>query len=177
LTARGRLAITLRYLATGDSFLTIATSYLIGRDTVAKIVWETCSIIWDQLQSVYLQPPDVEQWKAIAREFWLKWQFPNCVGAIDGKHVRIQAPKNSGSTFYNYKNFHSIVLLASCDARYQFNMVDIGAAGSQSDGGILQSSEFGIRLVHNALNLPPDNCLPESNIRHHLYFSEMKPSH
>nr|XP_049701701.1 uncharacterized protein LOC126055632 [Helicoverpa armigera] len=36
--------------------------------------------------------PDEEKWKNIEKEFFEKWNYPNRIGALDGKHVEILAP-------------------------------------------------------------------------------------
>lgn len=53
--------------------------------------------------SHYVCPPNETQWKHIIEGFLEKWNLPNCVGAIDGKHIAIQAPPNTGSLYFNYK--------------------------------------------------------------------------
>ncbi|KAL0868285.1 hypothetical protein ABMA27_007815 [Loxostege sticticalis] len=123
-----------RFLATGDSFVSIAFSYRLGVSTVHKIVKEVCSAIIERLMSETMPVPTKEQWQKIAEEFWNTWNFPNCIGAIDGKHVQITAPANSGSQFFNYKKTFSIVLMAIVDADYKFICVDVGAYGKNSDG-------------------------------------------
>ena len=159
-----------RFLATGDSFPSLAWNYRIGISTCCQIINETCQAIWDALHEEYLPVPDENEYKRIAYFFNELWNLPNCVGAIDGKHVVIQAPSNSGSQFFNYKKTHSIVLMAVCNAQYCFTHVDIGAYGSQSDGGIFRNSEFGRRLTNDLLPLPQPASLPQSEIPVPYYF-------
>jgi len=73
--------------------------------------------------------PTCTTWSQIVDDFWDLWNFPNCIGVIDGKHVKAQAFPNSGSKFFNYKHSFSVVLLALVDARYKFTVVYIGAYG------------------------------------------------
>lgn len=107
--------------------------------------------------------PNEDNWNAIATEFWERWQFPNCIGALDGKHVTIQAPKLSGSLYWNYKKSYSIVLLALVDPSYNFIVVDVGVYGKNSDGGIFSNSNFGKALHNGTLNVPKKRALPETD--------------
>ncbi|XP_018404639.1 PREDICTED: uncharacterized protein LOC108781195, partial [Cyphomyrmex costatus] len=166
-----RLAITLRYLATGDQMLSVALAYRVGESTAHIIVKETCSIIANVLIPIYMKHPTEEEWIEISRDFLELWNLPNCVGAIDGKHITIQAPPNSGSMYFNYKKTYSIVLMAACNARYKFTLFDVGAYGSESDGGILSRSDFGRSLYAGTLNIPGVIArLPESDIKLPYYF-------
>nr|CAI5867877.1 unnamed protein product [Callosobruchus analis] len=108
--------------------------------------------------------PSLEQWQKIEEGFRTKWNYPNCVGAIGGKHVVFEKPPNTGSQFYNYKKEFSIVLLALVDADYRFITVDVGGYGRNSDGGIFRSSQLGKKLLSNQLNLPEPKPLPQTNI-------------
>ena len=90
----------------------------------------------------------------IATDFKEKWQYPNCIGALDGKHIKIKPPAKSGSYYFNYKHHFSIVLLAIVDANYKFIYIDVGCNGRISDGGVFRNSSLYPALMQNTLNVP-----------------------
>jgi hypothetical protein len=161
------------FLATGDSFYTISCSYRVGVSTVCEIVHETTQVIWRSLCNEYMTVPDKKAWIAISEQFRVKWNFPNCLGAIDGKHVAMQAPNNAGSLYFNYKGTHSIVLLAVVDADLRFIIIDVGATGRFSDGGIFARSQFGQQLLEGKLDLPPPAPLsPGGQPQPHVFVAD-----
>ncbi|XP_069829041.1 uncharacterized protein [Dendropsophus ebraccatus] len=153
--AEQRLAATLRFLATGRSLKDLRFTTAISQPMLSRIIPETCRAIVLALKDEYLKfPKSPEEWKIKAQGFEEQWQFPNCGGSIDGKHIRISQPPNSGSFYYNYKGFFSIILMAVVDANYEFLMVDVGKNGRVSDGGVLELTTFYNMLREGRLGLP-----------------------
>ena len=77
-----------------------------------------------------------------AEIFQERANFPNCVAAIDGKHIRLIKPIDTGPEYFNYKNFFSVLLLAMRDSNYKFVFIDVGAPGSASDSTTFKNSKF-----------------------------------
>ncbi|GAU89210.1 hypothetical protein RvY_01787 [Ramazzottius varieornatus] len=125
-------------LGTGITQTAAAHSFAISQTTISKIFKETTKAIYDALKDVYIGEPSKERWKKNAEKFEVMWNVPNFIGAIDGKHVQIKKPRNSGSKWINYKGTHSVVLMAVAGANYTFEYVDVGF-GRQSDGGTWQN--------------------------------------
>lgn len=119
-----------------------------------------CTAIWDKLQPEYLPEPTEEIWEASVRDYNNLWGFPNCLGAIDGKHVTIKCPRNSGSDHFSYLKKFSIVLMAIVDPHYKFITIDVGAYGKNSDGRIFEESAVGRRLEQRTMNVPQNRPLP-----------------
>lgn len=106
--------------------------------------------------SLLQNPTTVDEWKEVVIQFHKRWNYPGCLGAIDGKHVRICKPWNSGSTYFNYKHFFSIILLAVVNANYEFIYCDVGAEGKNADGGVWEHCRLNKAMKNGLLQFPPD---------------------
>ncbi|XP_025986035.2 protein ANTAGONIST OF LIKE HETEROCHROMATIN PROTEIN 1-like [Solenopsis invicta] len=154
-----RLQICLRYLASGDSMRSIGYAFRVSPNTVSQIIHETCDEIWLKLKDIVMPLSSKDAWIKIAEHFEEMWNFPHCIGAIDGKHIIIEAPPHSGSLYYNYKKHHSFNLTGVSDAHYRFILIDVGAEGRRSDAGVFANSKIKSRLDANTLNVPPPSLV------------------
>ncbi|XP_041376853.1 protein ALP1-like [Gigantopelta aegis] len=155
-----KVAITLRYLATGDSYMSMAYGF-------CSVVPEVCQAIYDEFHEELIKCPSPDEWREVAKGFADRWNFNNCIGAIDGNHVKIQAPANSGSLYYNYKGTFSIVLMAVVDSQYKLLYIDVGANGSCYDGGVFKGTSLYKGLDQGKAGLPPPEPLPNSQVPVH----------
>lgn len=130
-----------------------------GFSTVREIVRDVCEAIWNKLGPIYMSEPTTSMWQKSEEGFRSYWNFPNCCGALDGKHVNIICPRNGGSNFWNYKGENSVVLLALVDPKYKFLVIDVGSYGKNSDGGVFNKSVLGESLEQRNLKIPNDKPL------------------
>ena len=159
-----KLAVTLRHLASGNDYASLEYTFRVSRSAVSKFVPLVCDAIIKTYGPEFLKcPTNADEWKEVAKEFSAKWNYHNCIGALDGKHVGIKKPKGGGSFYFNYKKFHSIVLMALSSASYKFIYVNIGAEGGAGDGGTWQMCGLARALAEGRAGLPDDTHLPHDD--------------
>ena len=60
----------------------------------------------------------------IEKIFDKKWNFPHCIGAVDGKHITIMGC-GMGSQYYNYKGTNSMILMIVAGGNYEVIWADV----------------------------------------------------
>lgn len=161
ISSRDRLSVTLRFLATGNTFQDLSYSTRIAPNTLSEIIPETLKAIITVLdKEVIVCPSTTEEWQIVAEKFNTLWQFPHCLGALDGKHIDFRPPRKEESIYRNYKGKDSIVLLGLVNAEYKFLFVDIGKNGHIHDASVFRESPLAIKLYSQTLNVPLPSSLP-----------------
>lgn len=156
-----KLAITLRHIASGSKYASMKFGWRVPHNTQSIIVRDVCKAIQaEYLQELMTCPSTPEGWKDVAQQFEARWNLPHAVGALDGKHVACRCPPKTGSQYFNYKGFYSVVLLALVDADYKFLWADLGGCGSASDAQIYNDSELKQYAEDGRIGFPDPEPLP-----------------
>ena len=121
-----KLSLTLRHLASGNKTVFIDEVCLESPHNTISVVVKVCQAIIDEyMDEALVCPTTPEEWHAIADKGYGRWNFPHTCGALDGKHVACRCPPKSGSLYFNYKGFYSIILLALVDASLSGLMLEV----------------------------------------------------
>lgn len=76
-----------RFLTSGESFVSLAFHFRMARSTVRTIVSEVIDVISQKLQPEFAPYPTQDILAEAAKGYEKRWNFPNCCGSCDGKHV------------------------------------------------------------------------------------------
>ena len=161
-----RLVLTIRFLATGETCHSLHLQFRIGERAISYIIEEVTEAIVRYLGKEHIKTPsNLEEWLKISEAFQSRWNFPNCLGAIDGKHIQIRPPPGMGSEYFNYKKTFSIILLAIAGPNYECIYADVGSNGRMNDSGVWNSSDLSRKIEDDDLNIPSPTPLPYGCIR------------
>lgn len=82
----------------------------------------------------------------------------NVVGAIDGSHVRIEAPVDSAADYFSHYQQHDFIIQAVVNGKKHFLDFACGFPGSMHDGCVLRQSRIFTRAEWGELlTIPTEN--------------------
>ena len=138
-----KVVVTLFKLMHGVCIPLVADKAAIGKSTVHQILRQVCSALSMHFGHLIAWPSG-RRLARVTAAFQTKQWFPNCIGAIDGSHVYIQAPPNSivAADHRNRNKSFSILLQGVVDSKCHFTSVNIGHPGSLHDSAHFKSSEL-----------------------------------
>ena len=94
----------------------LKSTFRVAPNTISLTIYKVCDAIKAEFAAEVIQcPTSTEEWSSIVEQFEKKWQFLHCCDALDGKHVAVTYPLNTGSS-----GFFSIVQMALVDANWKF---------------------------------------------------------
>jgi len=126
LPAEFQVLVALKFFASGSIFDDIGDIFGLDKGTVSRIVHNVSDALAALRNEFICWPQSATQKRRIIMGMAEKANFPNCIGCVDGTHIRIQAPtppldypldRRAGyeAAFVCRKNYHSINVQGICD--------------------------------------------------------------
>lgn len=142
------------YLAHDSARTLLSLAFRMGKSTVREIILETCRTICEELGPMYLKPLTADDYFAIAEEFEKELSLPNCVGCIDAVEFS-----------HEKKSLSPIVLLTSCNAKYQLTTADIGLPKD-----FMAKDDIINKLIKKEVPIPNSMVMPDTGLMLAPYF-------
>ncbi|XP_031354630.1 putative nuclease HARBI1 isoform X1 [Photinus pyralis] len=153
-----QLLLTLWILGTPDSYRSVSDRFNVGKATAVISVRR---VVNDHVHT-FIKWPIADEMETSIRVFRAVKGFPNVIGAIDGTHISITAPKNNAEAYVNRKGYHSMqlqvgsyFLQAVCNENGMFIHCFTGYPGAVHDQRVFQNSDLP-EFFRNDTQFPDD---------------------
>lgn len=145
------VAMLLKRLGKGLDYREIGDKFGVGASTACQKVNEAMQLLVRSKKHMISRLQGGADLQKIINGFQRKWNFPQCLGAIDGTHIPIKAPLEHHTDYFNRKCFHSIILQAVCDSQCCFTDVFAGWPGRAHDARVFGRSKIGEKVKEGRL--------------------------
>ncbi|KAL6729983.1 hypothetical protein Aduo_000989 [Ancylostoma duodenale] len=139
----------LRYTGHGSSYEALSAEFSCGERTLSAVVDEVTEAIIKVLFERAFPTLGRVHFVSIAHRTQARYNYPRALGFLDVKHVAIKKRAHSGSVYFYYEKFHSIILMACCDCDYNIIAFDDGAPGRTGDAGVFRDFDIKKWIAQN----------------------------
>lgn len=152
MTTLDKLLLTLRFVATGDFYITMGDFTGIHKTTAGRIIKNGITALCN-LFPQYIQLPQTEEDQQEAqRDFFNVSHFPRIIGAVDCTHVKIQSPGgDNAEVFRNRKGYFSLNCQVVCSAKLRIIDLVTRWPGSANDSHIFENSMIKMRFQNGEM--------------------------
>lgn len=137
------LAIGVYRLAHGNSYVSIAPVFNVGKSTVIEAVQDVVNVLYDQRNQYIKFPTTIAQTTECIETFQgTRSNLPNVVGATDSTHIPIIAPRVDAVDYFSRYQQHDMIIQGVVNGTGKFIDAAAGFPGSNHDARVLRNSNI-----------------------------------
>ena len=152
-----QVLITMWILGNPECPRSVADRFNVTKSSAFHVYRRICEAICNNLSGQPIKFPSGQRAIDVVQGFEEKRAYPGVLGAIDGCHIPVKAPRKNRKQYINRRGFHSLQLQVICDMDMQFTDVFCGYPGSVHDARVFRNSPFFQDAEANPDNLFPRN--------------------
>ncbi|XP_037933869.1 uncharacterized protein LOC119668444 [Teleopsis dalmanni] len=171
-SAEERIAITLKYLATGEFHTCRNYCIRASKPVILKMISDICLKMYETLKDQYVSLPKTdEQWQNIANAIQSEHKLPNCIGNLVMQQIEFHTGSRYAPPVTETKFKPSMIFTAIVDQKNNFMYVDIEKTKAKTYDTIYECSTTKQFLETVSNNIPISNDITQEETNEKNKFS------
>nr|XP_014093364.1 uncharacterized protein LOC106619676 [Bactrocera oleae] len=169
-SAEERIAITLKYLATGEVHSCRNYCFRASKPVILKMIANICLNIYELLKDPFVSLPKTdEQWQNVANEFQRKHRVLNCAGNLSMQQIRFHSSSRAEEQ-KDFINKQPLIFTSIVDINDNFLYIDVEKTQAEAFDEIYEKSIFRQLIENDEVKLPV-SYEAQDDISHSYYFA------